>query len=327
MRIAIGAHLKVPAVKYGGIERIIWWLAKQLDQRGHEVTLLVAPGSECPFARVLPADPDRSICAQVPDDVDLLHSFNNEQENCSKPYLATFQCNAPAGWQFHPNTVFVSRNQAERHGGSVFVHNALDPDDYGKPDFQVPRKHLLFLAKAAWKVKNVQGAIEIARQSSKRLAVVGGNRLNFSMGFRLTLDTNVEFHGMLGGAEKNRVINDSSALLFPVVWHEPFGIALIEALYFGCPVFGTRWGSLPEIVLPAVGYLSNSHGDLVRELANLERYDRRACHAYVCDCFSASLMATRYLELYEQVLDGVSLHDAPPVKPDVVEPKRFRLVA
>ena len=175
---------------------------------------------------------------------------------------------------------------------------------------------LLFLALASWKVKNVRGAFRIARRAGRPLAVVGGHRLNFNMGFRLTLDPNARFHGVIGGERKNRIINRSSALLFPVRWHEPFGVALIEALYFGCPVFGTPYGSLPEIVIPEVGVLADSESELARRLADVGQFDRHRCHQYVCDEFSAGLMTKRYLALYERVLNGESLHDHEPVTLD-----------
>jgi glycosyltransferase involved in cell wall biosynthesis len=327
MRIAFVSDSVLPAIKYGGIERIVWWLAKQLSSRGHEVTLMAPPGSSCPFARVIARDPRTPLSEQIPNDVDIVHLQGGEVGRLKTPCLATFQCNAPPGTRFDRNTVFISRNQAQRHGGSVYVYNGIDPEEYGKPVLNAQRKHLLFLAKAAWKVKNVAGAIQIARRARRRLAVAGGRRINFNMGPRITLDPNVRFHGMVGGEQKNRLINQSSALLFPVVWHEPFGIAVIEALYFGCPVFATKWGALPELVHPQVGVLSNSHSELVAQLAHVEQFDRRACHEYVCDCFSARIMADRYLQLYERVLDGETLHTEPPVSPGAIQAKRFRMAA
>jgi len=327
MRIALATDGVVPAVNYGGVERIVWWLARQLSARGHEVTLLAPRGSHCSFARVIPLDQGKPMAAQVPADVDLVHFQGGKVGTFRKPCLVTFHGNAPPGRPFDKNTVFISRNQAERHGGSVYVHNGIDPQDYGKPHLQARRKHLLFLAKAAWKVKNVRGAIQIARRARRRLVVVGGHRVNFNMGPRVTLDPNVRFRGMVGGTLKNRIINQSEALLFPVIWHEPFGIAVLEALYFGCPIYATKWGALPEIVSPQFGVLSNSHSELIARLADLESFDRRACHEYVCDCFSAATMADRYLQLYEQVLDGQSLHAIQPVTPAAAETGRFRMAA
>ena len=281
---------------------------------------LVPRGSVCDFAEVIPYDANHRPEQQLPE-VDLVHDFGVLAGRVDVPLLFTLQGNGASGTRFPRNTVFISRNHAERHGGSVFVYNGIDPDDYGKPDWRVPRKHLLFLALASWKVKNVGGAIRMARRAGRPLAVVGGHRLNFNMGFRLTLDPNVRFHGVIGGERKNRIINRASALLFPVRWHEPFGIALIEALYFGCPVFGTPYGSLPEIVIPEVGVLADSESELARRLADVGQFDRRRCHQYVCDEFSTDLMARRYLGLYERVLNGESLHDQAPVTPDNSDPK------
>jgi glycosyltransferase involved in cell wall biosynthesis len=145
------------------------------------------------------------------------------------------------------------------------------------------------------------------------------------MGIRLTLDPNVRFHGVIGGERKNLIINHSSALVFPVRWHEPFGIAMIEALYFGCPVFGTPYGSLPEIVIPEVGVLADSESELARRLGDIGQFDRRRCHQYACDEFSAELMTRRYLALYERVLNGESLHDHEPVTSDGSDPKPLPL--
>ena len=320
MRIAIVFDRVIPALRYGGSDRIAWWLGKQLTGAGHTVVYLVPPGSTCGFAEVSPYDPSRPLDGQIPTGVDVVHDFTVSGP-VARPYLTTLHGNVSPGTVLPRNTVFVSHDQAERHGGSVVVHNGIDPDDYGEPDWTARRDHLLFLALASWKVKNVGGAIRIARRAGLPLAVVGGHRLNFNMGFRLTLDANVRFHGVIGGERKNRVINHSSALVFPVRWHEPFGIALIEALYFGCPVFGTPYGSLPEIVIPEVGVLADSESELVRRLAAIGEFDRRRCHQYACDEFSAGLMARRYLDLYERVLHGESLHDHEPVMPDDSGPK------
>ena len=315
MRIAIAFNRIIPALRYGGSDRIVWWLGKALVRLGHQVVYLVPRGSVCDFTEVIHYDEDHPPEQLLPE-VDLVHDFGVLAGRVDVPLLFTLQGNGAPGERFPRNTVFISRNQAERHGGAVVVHNGIDPDDYGEPDWTARRDHLLFLALAAWKVKNVRGANRIARRARLPLAVVGGHRLNFRMGFRLTLDLNVRFHGVIGGERKNRIINESSALVFPVRWHEPFGIAMIEALYFGCPVFGTPYGSLPEIVIPEVGVLADNESELARCLADIGQFDRRRCHQYACEEFSVSLMTKRYLALYERVLNGEVLHEQEPVALD-----------
>jgi len=94
----------------------------------------------------------------------------------------------------------------------------------------------------------------------------------------------------------------------PVRWHEPFGIALIESLYFGSPVFGTPYGSLPEIVTAGMGVLSDSVSKLAEALKDADGYDRKACYEYVCDRFLAGSMARSYVGMYERVLNGEQLN-------------------
>lgn len=53
MNILIVNNTPIPATKYDGTERIIWWLGRELNRLGHTITYLVGKGSSCPFAKVL----------------------------------------------------------------------------------------------------------------------------------------------------------------------------------------------------------------------------------------------------------------------------------
>ena len=311
MRVAIVHPGVIPPSTYGGIERVVFWLAKALAARGHAVTLVAARGSRAPGATVQVIDPARPMLAQLPA-ADVIHFFTHPPGGVGAPYINTVQGNLPAGVAVDRNTNFVSRDHARRHGSDAFVYNGLDPAEYGPVDWARPRDYVHFLGKAAWRVKNVTGAIAVARRAGRRLLVLGGTRLNFSMGFRLTLDPRVRFAGMVGGAEKNRLLNGSGALVFPVRWHEPFGIAITESLYFGCPVFATPYGSLPELVPPHLGCLSNDADELARALRAIGDFDPKACHQWVMDNFTAETMTDRYIALYQRVMNGELLNAVSP---------------
>lgn len=312
MHILIVNNSVIPALKYGGTERVIWWLGKMLVKMGHKVSYLVAKGSYCPFADVYELDNTMPFNSQVPDSVDVVHLLSGNNEMPVKPYIITMQGNLNAVIELDRNTVFVSRNHANRYGSNSFVYNCLDVEDYGKPDLTSKRHYIHFLADAAWRVKNVRGAIKIAREAAVPLHVMGGVRFNFNMGIRLTFDPNTRFHGMKGGEEKNKIINGSKGLLFPVLWNEPFGIALIESLYFGCPVIGTPYGSLTELIPKEVGFLSSKKDELVTAVKNMGAYDRTACHRYVMDNFTSDKMTLQYLALYEKVMNGEQLNAIAP---------------
>jgi glycosyltransferase involved in cell wall biosynthesis len=168
------------------------------------------------------------------------------------------------------------------------------------------------LGKAAWRVKNVRSAINIAHQNKTEIKILGGARLNIKMGFRLTTSKWASFYGMVGGNEKLELLKHSKALIFPVLWHEPFGLAIIESLFFGCPVLGTKYGSLPELIHKEIGFLSNNQQELVDEFKNLTSFNPILCHEYVTDIFKSKLMAENYLLLYEKILNGGKINKNTP---------------
>ncbi|MTI21977.1 glycosyltransferase [Fulvivirga sp. RKSG066] len=314
MHICIVFDKIIPVAKYGGIQRIVWWLGKELVNKGHKVTYLVGEGSTCHFADVKFYDKERDISEQIPESVDVVHSYIPIKSEVKKPYLIHMESNTKD--EFHDiNTVFVSKKHAERHSAQCYVYNGLDPEDYGTPDFKKKRNYVHFLAKAAWRVKNIKGAIKIAQKSKSHMHVLGGTRLNLHMGFRLTLDPRIHFHGMIGGDAKNKILNDSTGLIFPVVWHEPFGIAITESMYFGNPVFSTSYGSLPEIVNNESGVIANNVSDLAEAVKNRSDYNHKQIHERVMDCFTVSQMADKFLKLYEVILDGKTLNDKAPTYP------------
>ncbi len=318
MHILIVNNTRIPAHQYGGTERVIWWLGNELVKKGHRVSYLVKEGSACDFAEVLIYNPNKSLKEQIPANVDLVHLNILSSQHLDKPSVTTIHGNVPFGVELPLNSIFVSRNHAERFGSKIYVYNGLDFSDYGDPGLGTKREYYHFLAKAAWRVKNVRGAIEIINKAKEKLLVLGGTRINLKMGLRITPYLNVKFKGMIGGEEKNEALRHSKGLLFPVLWHEPFGLAIIESLYFGCPVFGTPYGSLPELVPAEVGFLSTSKAELIEKIKN-NQFNPEICHKYVLQNFGAELMTDRYLQLYQQVLDGKTLNTIAPTLQE--EPK------
>jgi glycosyltransferase involved in cell wall biosynthesis len=316
LNIVLVCDAKLPVYAYGGTERVVWDLARSLSDMGHRVRLLAAQGTICSFADVSYVDRQRSLKQQIPDNTDVVHFHNRpdfDPDVDFLPYLYTQHGNETAPHDMPINSVFVSHNHARRFGVDQFVHNGLDWTAYGEADLRKPRQWLHFLGNAAWKVKNLAGAIQVARDAGEILAVLGGYRLNFKRGFRLTLSPRVKFFGMVGGQQKMDLLKLSRGLIFPVIWDEPFGLAVIESLYFGCPVFASTRGSLPELVTKDTGYLSND----LRQLSQAVRdrvFDPEACHQRAVSDFSAHRMATDYLKKYQQVVAGNALSNQRPYR-------------
>lgn len=307
MNIAFVLDSRVPASLYGGTERVVWGLMAELHQRGHRLYLVARAGSSCPFAELITRQAHLRLEEQLPPNIDLVHFHTSVPESFPLPHLVTVHGNSlPEGAK--ENSVFVSRNHAERFGVTSYVANGLRWEDYPKPNLGRTRQHYHFLGKAAWRVKNLKGAIDLVHSLPKgHLDVLGGHRLNFTMGFRLTLSPYIHFYGMVDDRVKAERIERSQGLIFPVRWYEPFGLAVIESLYYGAPVFATPYGSLPELICEDdLGFLSASKETLAQHITQ-SSYNPQRCHDYARSLFSASRMAEEYLQKYQLVLDGHKL--------------------
>lgn len=308
----------------------MWWLGKELTKRGHLVSFLAKKGSTCPFAPVIFLDDKKTLAEQVPAGTEIVHFHSPNKEPLGLPYLITCYDNSTEACTFDRNTVFLSAKHAQMHGGSVYVQPGLDFCEYGRPDLGGKRSYFHFLGNAAWSGKNVRGAIDLATRVDARLHVIGGTRVNFRKGLRITLSPSVRFHGVLSGPGRNAILGSSQGLIFPVIWHEPSGLAVAESLYFGCPVFGTPYGALPEALgqqasgrklhsgtLEAFysdfGCLSVKKSELVEALKNAASYDRQKCQEWAIENFSSSRMADEYLQLYEKVIKKKFLHAHAPM--------------
>ncbi|WP_017444394.1 glycosyltransferase family 4 protein [Gayadomonas joobiniege] len=305
-------RVSLPPRKYGGTQRVVWSLAQAQKAQGHQVRFLWGDAPEVPVGTIkaIKGQPLNPLIGDWPD---IVHFHKAPDEPIDKPYVVTEHFNSQQACEYDINTIFLSKKHAQLNGANCYVYNGLDWSLYGEPNLDSAKKYIHFLGKAKTATKNIQGAISISRQASKKLYVLGGHRFNFGRNAYHCLAPNVRFKGMVGGEKKNQLIANSAALLLPVRWHEPFGLAYIESLYLGCPVFATPYGSLPELIEdPSTGLLSDKSKVLAEGLADLNKFDRRACHYSVKDRFSAQTMAQGYQTCYEKVLAGEQLNTRKP---------------
>jgi hypothetical protein len=312
MKIAHLIWARFPVEGYGGTERVCQWLAKAQAEAGHEVTILCRGGS-LPFARVVEV-PDQIQDADpfLPAGTDIVQLYQTPSFKLSAPFLVNIGGNGQAGEKFHPNTVFVSRNHAERHGWTEFVHNGIDVAEYPLSRARGPDP--VFLAKASWRVKNLRGALRIARAAGRSLDIGGGRAACWHRHARS--------HGTVDGARKLELLQRASCLLFPVIWEEPFGLVSVEAMACGTPVVATPRGALPEIVTPASGVLADSFDELVAGVRAAPRFAPEACRARVEEAFTHRKMASRYEEYYRRVLRDGKLREGFPAAAVDADPQR-----
>jgi glycosyltransferase involved in cell wall biosynthesis len=118
-------------------------------------------------------------------------------------------------------------------------------------------------------------------------------------------DRQVEYRGVLGGADRTRALGEARALLHLIHFEEPFGLSVVEAMACGTPVIAYPRGSMPELIVDGVtGFLVDSFDEAVAAIGRIGEIDRAACRAHVAEHFTVDRMADRYLSLYRKLLGG-----------------------
>jgi glycosyltransferase involved in cell wall biosynthesis len=318
-------NVPIPPAGYGGAERFIYWLGKTYVELGHQVTLIANAHSHIPGAELRvfdPAQPDPQAWARlIPDSTDVVHLWDKTTATFRKPYLLTVGGNGQPGEDFPTNTVFVSRSHAANHGSRHFVYSAIIPDDYvvspQRENFAV------FLAKARWSVKNFPGAVSVARRAGVELRVIGSRNWPLNLQRHFPAIRGVRYYGTADDTTKRDLLSRARCLIFPVRWHEPFGLSITEALASGCYVVGTPYGALPEIITPAVGRLSTQAAELAQAVREPEKFDPAACRQWITQGgFTLVDSAKSYLRCFERILAHGSLNEpgepSPRTKPGFV---------
>ena len=67
MKILLQTPTAIPPDKYGGTNRVVWSLGKELVKQGHDVTFLAPAGSTCAFAPIVYFTTDVPLQQQIPD--------------------------------------------------------------------------------------------------------------------------------------------------------------------------------------------------------------------------------------------------------------------
>ena len=127
----------------------------------------------------------------------------------------------------------------------------------------------------------------------------------------------VGFIGEVGGKDKNELMGNAYALLFPIDWPEPFGLVMIEALACGTPVIAWNNGSVPEVLADGeTGFVVDTIDEAVKAVGQIARLSRHACRRAFEQRFDATRMAQNYVEVYSRLIETAGRHGSGLIRPD-----------
>ena len=334
--ITVDPEIPVPPTYYGGIERIVDLLVRGLVDRGHKVVLFANPESSIP-CHLEPYPSTRSCGAgdllrnalHVSRRIlhckpDVVHSFGRLAYLTpmllrAVPKLMTYQRiitprsvqigEALAGRSLHFTA--CSQNLMRAYSGKSnwhVVYNGVSANRY-VPSYAVPSDAPLVFLGRVEEIKGPHLAIQAAKQSGRRLIIAGNvpdepkHKEFFDAFIRPHVDgKNLEYVGPVSDSEKNDLLSGAAALLMPILWDEPFGIVMAEALACGTPVIGFGRGAVPEIVRDGInGFVCDSVDGMATAIAGLSKLDRRECRRVFETKFSDTVMLDSYCAVYNHI--------------------------
>jgi glycosyltransferase involved in cell wall biosynthesis len=348
LRIALLAPpwIPVPPPGYGGIERVIADLAGGLVRRGHDVSLLAAPGSrsDAKVVTLLERDYAEKIGDTVVDVDHVARALTviDEAARRGRPFqiihdhsgfalvAVADRVDIPVLHTLHGPFDDESRAFYGRHGRKVWLSSLSDaqadagpaglryvgtiPNPIDLRAWPLERRKERYLL---WVGRMVEGkgphrAIAAARRSGLPLVLAGpvqlGQEEYFDHEVRPHIDDDrVRYVAEVGGRCKRELFAHAHALLMPIRWPEPFGIVMVEAMACGTPVIAFPVGSAPEVVRHGVsGFLVDDEAEMAAAVHRAGDLDPATIRATVSERYDVDVVTRAYEQAYRRVIAGAA---------------------
>jgi glycosyltransferase involved in cell wall biosynthesis len=324
----------VPPTVYGGTEAVVDQLARGLAAAGCDVRLFTTGDSTCPvekgsfYAEALSTRVDQTAeLAHVQAaydflaDVDVIHDHTltgpTELNLSSIPMPVVTTAHGPFTSELreryraaaeHVSVIAISlaqRRSAPEIPIAAVIHHGLDVASF--PPGEGRGGYLFFLGRMS-PDKGAHRAIAVARAAGRSILLAAkmwepAEYRYFTEVVEPLLGEDAVYVGEVGGPHKLELLGAAEALVNPIRWPEPFGLAMIEALACGTPVLAFPEGAAPEIVDQGrTGFLCTDEEDMASMVDHVRDLDREACRNDVATRFSTSRMVEDHLALYRRLL-------------------------
>jgi glycosyltransferase involved in cell wall biosynthesis len=332
----------VPPQTYGGIERVVSLLADGLVAAGHDVVLFASGESEtdAELEAVFETAPSEWIghtywelqhalrALSRAGDFDVLNDHTGMLGQVLGGLVETPVVHTVHGpltgrpgdvyeqiCELVPGVGLISISLSQRRPRPHLpwvanCHNALDVSLY---PFRAEKRraergdYLVFLGRMS-PDKGAHRAVTLARQAGVPLKIAAKcreplERQYFDQFVRPHLSPTIEYVGEVGHGDKIELLERARALVFPISWEEPFGLAMIEAMACGTPVIATRRGSVPEVVEHGrSGIVVDDFTEMAAALERADALDPAQIRSVVEERFSPERMVRDYAAAYDAAI-------------------------
>ncbi|MEC0182820.1 glycosyltransferase family 4 protein [Paenibacillus peoriae] len=301
----------VPSIK-GGTEKVVYELTEELVRRGHHVSLFAARGSKSSarlitYPKGMKHDQIHQYVLQhMPPGTQIIHdhTFRSALRNKKLPCPSLCTVHIPVK-RYGKNPVFVSKRARQLMGGGkgFYVYNGINTHEY---EFSSEKHDYLLYMGRIIRNKGVLQAIQVAERTGKRLLIAGPVRapvfFRQEIQKRIQRNPKISYVGAVGGQQKQQLLKHAECVLFPILWEEPFGLVMVEAMACGTPVLALKNGSVPEVLSGFPQLICQSVDQMVRKAQQKNYPSPAQLRKYVTQRFTNKQMTDSYLKLYRQII-------------------------
>jgi len=256
----------IPPKKYGGIEWIVYSLCEELTKKGHDVTLFASKESKvpCKLESVYPTSLIKdgiswkdqtynlfnlSEVFKRADEFDVIHTHIDLWElyfpqlvktptvhTVHNPlYSSTKKDSRLFIFEKFKNNNFAVISNSQKKLSRVKINSTTIYNGIRMQEFKFnpkPKNYFIWSARIN-KHKGIENVIEIAKKAKIKLVLAG--RLDdtqkeyFKKKIKPRLGKNIKYIGEYSREEKSDFFGNAKALLYPIEWHEPFGLNMVES--------------------------------------------------------------------------------------------------
>ncbi len=327
MKIGIIARLGIPVAKnsYGYYSRL-HYLANGLVDRGHEVVVLGAPGSQIKGKLVSAKIKKINWETELATYLDFFKQYGDKLDiiNCQTDHMCCFFAPLVKAGVVH-TIIFggfwdeveealhkvkyqyfmtISQGNKKRYpylNWQDVIYNGIDIKRFKFNEY--PKDYLLFLSRVC-KDKGVEDAIKLARQTKSKLIIAGRPESEdyFQRAIKPCLNKNIEYFGIADFKEKIELFRNARALIHPHLAPEGFGNSIVESQACGTPVIAYPYGSTSEVIKnKKTGFIVNNYQEMKKAVKDIDKIDRKNCRRFVEDKFTLERMIDNYEKLFKKI--------------------------
>jgi glycosyltransferase involved in cell wall biosynthesis len=338
MKIAMLAPIawRTPPVHYGPWELVTSLLTEELIRKGIDVTLFATADSltAATLSSVSPRgyEEDRTIDAKVWECLHISNCFEHAEAFdiihnqfdflplsyaglTDTPVVTTIHGFSsprimPVYRKYNHRTHYVSISDADRSPELDYIatiHHGIDTGNFTY-NADPAGDYMLYYGRIH-PDKGTKEAVEIAMALDMPLIIAGiiQDEEYFNTRVKPFLkEGKIEYIGSVGEDRRDALLGNARLLVHPISFNEPFGLSIVEAMACGTPVVAFNKGSMPELIVDGRnGFLAENSGDAIEKIRRIDSISRQSCREHVEQNFSKEIMAGRYIEVYQKILNGM----------------------